>query len=176
MAENERRIVITGLGLLTPLGIGPDAYVGGLREGRGGIQELHEFPVEGLPCRSAAAVPPFDIRTLAQPKHRKAITKNLKYMARDIQLAVAAAQAGEVVHTEAIQRQLVQGGQVPHHLCARQASGRGRRTQTSSRGSHLPLHTHTAPHRTAPHCIPPLHTRTHTHLHRSRERARCPPP
>jgi 3-oxoacyl-[acyl-carrier-protein] synthase II len=92
MAETERRVVITGLGLLTPLGIGPDAFVAALREGRSGIGELREFPVDGLACRAAAEVPPFDIRALAHPKHRKAITKNLKYMARDIQLAVAAAE------------------------------------------------------------------------------------
>ena len=92
MVENERRVVITGLGLLTPLGIGADAYVQGLREGLAGIHDLSEFPVDGLPSKAAAVVPPFDIRTLAQPNHRKAIAKNLKYMARDIQLSVGAAE------------------------------------------------------------------------------------
>ena len=92
MTENYPRIVITGLGLLTPLGVGPVTYLSGLREGRAGIHELEEFPVDGLANKAAATVPQFDIRTLAQPKHRKAITKNQKYMARDIQLAVAGAE------------------------------------------------------------------------------------
>ena len=92
MAEHERRVVITGLGLLTPLGIGSEPYLHGLREGLAGIHELSEFPVEGLSSKAAAAVPPFDIRTLAQPNHRTVIRKNLKYMARDIQLAVAGAE------------------------------------------------------------------------------------
>lgn len=92
MADTDRRVVITGLGLLTPLGIGPDALASGLLEGRTGVGRIRAFEVDGVPCGAAAEVPSFDIRSLAQPKHRKAITKNSKYMARDIQLAVAGAE------------------------------------------------------------------------------------
>jgi 3-oxoacyl-[acyl-carrier-protein] synthase II len=92
MADSERRVVITGLGLLTPLGIGPEPFRAALAEGRGGVRGLEAFPVDGLSCRAAGEVPALDLRALALPKHRKALTKSLKYMARDIQLAVAAAE------------------------------------------------------------------------------------
>lgn len=92
MADTERRVVITGLGLLTPYGVGAEPYVTALAEMRGAVRTLSAFAVEGLPSRAAAEVPEFDIRTLAMPRHRKTLTKSLKYMARDIQLAVAGAE------------------------------------------------------------------------------------
>lgn len=88
----ERRVVITGLGLISPLGIGPDTYWSALESGHGGVRKLESFPVEGLPNDVGAEVRGFDPKALAIPKHRKALTKSLKYMARDIQLAVAAAE------------------------------------------------------------------------------------
>ena len=36
MRRAERRVVITGLGIVSPIGIGPDAYWSSLVEGRGG--------------------------------------------------------------------------------------------------------------------------------------------
>lgn len=95
MLRSERRVVITGLGIVTPIGIGPEVYWAALAEGRSGVRRLHAFPVEGLPNDIAAEVPDFDEKTakaLALPKYRKALAKSQKYMARDIQLAVAAAQ------------------------------------------------------------------------------------
>jgi 3-oxoacyl-[acyl-carrier-protein] synthase II len=92
MRTNERRVVITGLGLVTPLGNSPEAYWDGLAAGRSGVGPLTAFPIEGLPCRAAGEVREFNPRALALPAHKKALAKNLKYMARDIQLAVAAAE------------------------------------------------------------------------------------
>jgi 3-oxoacyl-[acyl-carrier-protein] synthase II len=92
MAQSERRVVISGLGLLSPLGVGADPFWAGLSTGRSAIRAIQSFVVDGLPCHAGGEVPAFDIRTLALPKHRKALTKSLKYMARDIQLAVAAAE------------------------------------------------------------------------------------
>lgn len=92
MAETERRVVITGLGLLSPMGLGLEPFWTALASGRGAVRDIQSFPVDGLPCRAAAEVPPFDIRAIALPKHKKPLTKSLKYMARDIQLAVAGAE------------------------------------------------------------------------------------
>jgi 3-oxoacyl-[acyl-carrier-protein] synthase II len=98
MLRSERRVVITGLGIVSPLGIGPDAYWSALAEGRGAVQKLTAFPVESLPNDVGGEVPDFNPKTwpkkysLPDPEHRKALTKSMKYMARDIQLAVAAAE------------------------------------------------------------------------------------
>ena len=44
MLRSERRVVITGLGLISPLGIGPDAFWTALAEGRGGVDRLTRLP------------------------------------------------------------------------------------------------------------------------------------
>jgi 3-oxoacyl-[acyl-carrier-protein] synthase II len=96
MPRTERRVVITGLGLVTPLGIGVDPFWSALSEGRGAVKKIQAFPVDGLPNNVGAEVLDLDEKamktTLALPKLRKAINRSLKYMARDIQLSVAAAQ------------------------------------------------------------------------------------
>lgn len=92
MQAPERRVVITGLGLVTPLGIGSERYWGALERLEGAARPLQAFPVDGVPTNAAAEVLDFDPKSLAIPKHRRSLTKSLKYMARDIQLAVAAAE------------------------------------------------------------------------------------
>jgi 3-oxoacyl-[acyl-carrier-protein] synthase II len=92
MLRSERRVVITGMGLVSPIGIGPDAFWASLEAGRGGVDAIQSFPVDGLPTRAVAEVRGFDPKAYALPKHRRALGKSLKYMARDIQLAVAAAE------------------------------------------------------------------------------------
>ena len=95
MPRTERRVVITGLGLVTPLGIGVDPFWSALVEGRSAVRKIQAFPVAGLPNDVGGEVRDFDdksMKSLAIPKLRKAIGKSLKYMARDIQLSVAGAQ------------------------------------------------------------------------------------
>ena len=92
MLGSERRVVITGLGLVTPLGDRPDSVWTSLAEGRGAVRRLEAFRVAGLPNDVAAEVHDFDLKKYALPKYSKELRKSRKYMARDIQLAVAAAQ------------------------------------------------------------------------------------
>ncbi len=95
MLGSERRVVITGLGLITPIATGPEAFWSALAEGRSGVRRIAAFPVEGLPNDLAAEVLDFNekaAKAMALPKYRKVLTKSLKYMARDILLAVSAAQ------------------------------------------------------------------------------------
>src|SRR2546423_603915 len=98
MHRTERRVVITGLGLVSPIGIGPEAFWASLAEGRGGVERLRAFPVSDLPNDVGAEVLDFSGKTwpkkyaLPDPEHQKTLKKSLKYMARDIQLAVAAAE------------------------------------------------------------------------------------
>ena len=53
-----RRVVVTGLGLVTPLGSGVEASWSRLLEGRSGIRHIDRFDVSDLPCRIAGMVPP----------------------------------------------------------------------------------------------------------------------
>ncbi|WP_119322066.1 beta-ketoacyl-ACP synthase II [Capsulimonas corticalis] len=56
---NERRVVITGLGAITPLGIGVDEYWTGLLEGRSGVGPVEGFDCSEIGTRIAAQVKGF---------------------------------------------------------------------------------------------------------------------
>lgn len=72
------RVVITGLGLLTPLGRGVEGNWQSLIDSKSGIRSLREFEVDDLPCRVGGQVPQeedhpyrFDVDSLVSPKERK---------------------------------------------------------------------------------------------------------
>ena len=54
---NNRRVVITGLGLVSPLGLGVDYCWEKLLIGESGISEIDTFDVTDLPCKIAGLVP-----------------------------------------------------------------------------------------------------------------------
>ncbi|MFC9844907.1 beta-ketoacyl-[acyl-carrier-protein] synthase family protein [Streptomyces sp. NPDC060223] len=78
-----RRVVVTGLGAMTPLGVGVDELWQGLVEGRCGITELEGAEFDGLPVRTAGSVPVDPAGLLPRPQARR--------MNRAAQFAVIAA-------------------------------------------------------------------------------------
>ncbi|MDH3583647.1 MAG: beta-ketoacyl-[acyl-carrier-protein] synthase family protein [Phycisphaerae bacterium] len=82
-----RRVVITGLGTVTALGLGVDALWEGLGDGRSGLARVQAFDPSGFNAQIAAEVPQFNIKQFVPKSYRKAT----KVMARDIELAVVAA-------------------------------------------------------------------------------------
>lgn len=58
--KNGRRVVITGVGALTPLGIGVTPTWEGLCAGRSGIGRITRFDASGLPTRIAGEIKGFD--------------------------------------------------------------------------------------------------------------------
>jgi 3-oxoacyl-[acyl-carrier-protein] synthase II len=52
-----RRVVITGLGLITPLGCGVEASWARLLQGANGARRIEEFPADDLACQIACFVP-----------------------------------------------------------------------------------------------------------------------
>jgi 3-oxoacyl-[acyl-carrier-protein] synthase II len=81
---SSRRVVVTGVGLLTPLGIGTEASWEGLRTGRSGIGPITQFDAAAFACRIAGEVKGFDPAQYIEKKE-------IKKMARFIQFAIAAA-------------------------------------------------------------------------------------
>jgi 3-oxoacyl-[acyl-carrier-protein] synthase II len=79
-----RRVVVTGVGLLTPLGIGTEASWEGLRTGRSGIGSITQFDAAAFACRIAGEVKGFDPAQYIEKKE-------IKKMGRFIQFAIAAA-------------------------------------------------------------------------------------
>ena len=53
-----RRVVVTGMGLVSPMGIGVKPSWNRLVEGESGIGPIESFDVSDLPCRIAAQLPP----------------------------------------------------------------------------------------------------------------------
>lgn len=91
-----RRVVVTGMGLVSPLGLTLEELWTGLVEGRSGVVPIESFPCSGLPLTHAAEARGFtghidDFGPLPA-ECKKAIRKGLKVMCRESQMAVAAAQ------------------------------------------------------------------------------------
>jgi len=82
-----RRVVITGIGVVSPIGIGAKAFWDNLLAGQIGVRKIAAFDPGGFPSQIAGEVPPFKISEYVPKSYRKAT----KVMARDIELAVAAA-------------------------------------------------------------------------------------
>lgn len=82
-----QRVVITGLGAVTPLGLTVEETWAGLSAGRCGIARIKAFDPTGFPCELGGEVPPYRIQDHVPKSFRKAV----KLMCRDIELAVIAA-------------------------------------------------------------------------------------
>jgi 3-oxoacyl-[acyl-carrier-protein] synthase II len=81
------RVVITGLGAISPLGLTVNDMWGGLCAGRCGIGKITAFDPVGFKCKLAGQVPDFKTQQYVPKTYRKAV----KLMSRDIELAVIAA-------------------------------------------------------------------------------------
>ena len=68
MARSTRRVVITGMGAITPLGQSVAEFFSGLLAGRSGVGPVSRFNTQTLPTRIAAEVKDFDLaRYLPEP-------------------------------------------------------------------------------------------------------------
>jgi 3-oxoacyl-[acyl-carrier-protein] synthase II len=84
MLRHPRRVVITGFGCVTPIGIGREAFWRSLTSGVSGVREITTFDVTNSPVRIAAQVLDFDWEAQLNPKDRK-------HVPRTVPLALAAA-------------------------------------------------------------------------------------
>ena len=82
--KQPRRVVITGMGCVTPIGIGRDAFWNGLINGESGVRRIDAFDVSNSPVKIAAQVTNFDWEAQLNPKDRK-------HVPRTVPLALAAA-------------------------------------------------------------------------------------
>ncbi|MBY0526301.1 MAG: beta-ketoacyl-[acyl-carrier-protein] synthase family protein [Gemmataceae bacterium] len=88
MASSSRRAVITGIGVLTPIGLDVNSFWQSLISGKSGIKPIQGFDTSGLPVRFAGEIVGFEAKRYLDKDARR----GLKVMARTIQLAVACAQ------------------------------------------------------------------------------------
>lgn len=74
-----RRVVITGLGMLTPLGADVASTWEGIKAGKSGIRNIEHFDTESFSTRFAGLVPEFDIADYLSPKDARKMDVFIQY-------------------------------------------------------------------------------------------------
>ncbi|MFT5012574.1 MAG: 3-oxoacyl-[acyl-carrier-protein] synthase II, partial [Dinoroseobacter sp.] len=74
-----RRVVVTGMGMLTPLGSSLESSWDGLTAGKSGIGPISVFDTEGFPVRFGGAVPDFDMSEYLSPKEARRMDGFIQY-------------------------------------------------------------------------------------------------
>ncbi|MCS7234519.1 MAG: beta-ketoacyl-ACP synthase II [Armatimonadota bacterium] len=82
--NHQRRVAVTGVGVVAPIGIGKDAFWNALLEGRSGVRRIESFDPSPFPTQIAAEVRDFDP---LQYMDRKEARRNDRF----VQFAIAAA-------------------------------------------------------------------------------------
>ena len=81
----DREVVITGLGIVSPIGVGREAFTRALEERHSGVAALEQYDTSALPVRFGAELKDFQPKLYVKPR------KSLKVMCREIQAGVASA-------------------------------------------------------------------------------------
>jgi 3-oxoacyl-[acyl-carrier-protein] synthase II len=77
------RVVITGMGVVSPNGIGKEAFCRAILAGKSGVKRISRFDPSNLPVHIAGEIPEFDEFAWVDPKERK-------HVSRVVPLALAA--------------------------------------------------------------------------------------
>ncbi len=70
-----RRVVITGIGVISPIGSDKDIFWDNLVEGRSGISAVESFDVSQYPCRIAGEIKDFDPTCYMEKKEAKRVDR-----------------------------------------------------------------------------------------------------
>jgi 3-oxoacyl-[acyl-carrier-protein] synthase II len=96
-----RRVVVTGLGALSPVGNNAEEFWSSLMQGRSGVGPITKFDTEGYPTRIAGEVRNFDPLNFVDKKDARRLDPYLQYAVASSVLAVqdAALDTGKVDST-----------------------------------------------------------------------------
>ena len=76
---NSRRVVVTGLGLLTPVGNCVKSSWEAIREGKSGIAPIEHFDVESFGTRFGGSLKDFDCSKYIEPKDSRRMDIFMQY-------------------------------------------------------------------------------------------------
>ena len=85
---SKRRIVITGVGVISPIGIGKDSFFKSLKEGQSGVDIISKFDTEGLPTKIAAEVKNFDPIAFIDKKEAKRMDRYTQFAVAASKMAI----------------------------------------------------------------------------------------
>jgi 3-oxoacyl-[acyl-carrier-protein] synthase II len=83
-----RRVVITGLGVVSPIGCGRDDYWNALAEGRNGVERITHFDTEGHTAKIAAEVKGFDVEPWLDKKEARKTDKVIHFVIPATDMAI----------------------------------------------------------------------------------------
>ena len=83
--SSHREVVVTGVGVVSPIGIGGDEFWASMLAGRSGIRPISQFDSSSLSVPFGGEIGDFDPKLWVRPR------KSLKVMSREIQFGFAAA-------------------------------------------------------------------------------------
>jgi 3-oxoacyl-[acyl-carrier-protein] synthase II len=75
----KRRVAVTGLGVVSPIGNGKEAFWQGLISGKCGILPVSHFDVSTYPCKLAAEVEDFDLNGFFTPKGARRVSRGTQF-------------------------------------------------------------------------------------------------
>ncbi|HTZ98095.1 MAG TPA: beta-ketoacyl-[acyl-carrier-protein] synthase family protein [Terriglobales bacterium] len=81
--SSKRRVVITGMGVVSPNGVGNAAFAEGILQGRSGVRRISRFDPSEIPVQIAGEVTDFDELSWVEKRERK-------HVSRVLPLAIAA--------------------------------------------------------------------------------------
>jgi hypothetical protein len=67
----DRRVVITGLGIVSSVGTGLDKFWNALLSGKSGISKIKQFEADDMRCQIAGEIRDFDISDFIPPKEAR---------------------------------------------------------------------------------------------------------
>ncbi len=83
-----RRVVITGIGAITPIGIGKDAFWNALIEGKSGVGPITRFDVSEYTTKIAGEVSDFVVTDFIDKKEAKRMDRSTQYAVAASKLAI----------------------------------------------------------------------------------------
>ena len=84
---SKRRVVVTGIGPVTPVGVGLEEFWSGLLAGRNGVRTISAFPIDDLPVSVAGEIPEFDTSRWLDPKEARRTDRFSHYAIASADLA-----------------------------------------------------------------------------------------
>lgn len=77
MTKSARRVVITGMGAVSPFGVGVDLFWDNIKEGNSGIKRISVLDVTDQPVKIGGDCPDFDASQYVDKKKLKEWTDSL---------------------------------------------------------------------------------------------------